>query len=82
MDDFDALARAAGADTDTSADERAEAARPPVLRLGTQTLDAARGVNRHHEMRMAHHYARLAQAVETPPDSAAPSSKGAGGLPA
>lgn len=52
---------------------------PPELRLGAQTLDAARGVNRHHELRMARHYARLAQAVETPAD---PSSTGASGEPA
>lgn len=82
MDDFDPLARAEGADACTSVAESAEVARPPVLRLGTQTLDAARGVNRHHELRMAHHYARLAQAVETPPDSAAPSPRSARRMPA
>ncbi len=71
MDDLDDQARSAGTDT-----------RPPVLRLGAQTLDAARGVNRHHELRMAHHYARLAQAVETAPSIAADGSSGATGLPA
>lgn len=75
MDGFDALDREPAGD----AGEPADGAAPPALRLGAQTLDAARGVNRHHELRMARHYARLAQAVETPPDA---SSTDAAGDPA
>jgi hypothetical protein len=76
MENFDARPRTPpGGDND----EASAGTRPPVLQLGAQTLDAARGVNRHHELRLAHHYARLAQAVETPADGAADSTTQAPG---
>ncbi|QTN21134.1 hypothetical protein HZ992_13035 [Rhizobacter sp. AJA081-3] len=76
MENFDARPRNSGGDTD----EAAAGTRPPVLQLGAQTLDAARGVNRHHELRLAHHYARLAQAVAAPADGEAePAMQATGG---
>jgi hypothetical protein len=78
MDDFDAPARSPGQD----GGEPGAGGAPPVLRLGAQTLDAARGVNRHHELRMAQHYARLAQAVETPAEGAADADRDASDPPA
>ncbi len=78
MDAFHSPARDAG----TDAAEPAVATRTAALRLGSQTLDAARGVNRHHELRMAQHYARLAQAVETPPQATADEPTAAAGMSA
>ena len=75
MENFDARPGTAGSDTD----ESIAGNRPPVLHLGAQTLNAVRGVNRHHELRMAQHYARLAQAVETPADGEADSTTQATG---
>lgn len=66
MADFDGLSL----DPDADADEPGTGDRPPVLRLGAQTMDAARGVNRHHELRTARRYAELAQSVEAPTDVA------------